>query len=158
MSVTVIRRFSVPLDEADEQAGEVLFLPDATAADWAQIFGHATSYHFHDDDPIAYAGDPDRALYLLVDGSVRVTTGGAPLKTIEAPSVLGEVAFLDGGPRSAGLVGVGDGEIVRFDLAAFEELSAQDPDLARRMALDLGRIAALRLRLLSSRDHYPLGP
>lgn len=150
------RRFSVPLDSADEVSEEVLFLPEASGNDWAAIFRHGESFIFHPEDPIVYAGDPDRALYLLVDGRVRVTTGGAPLKEIEAPSVLGEIAFLDGGPRSAGLVGVTEGELMRFDMAAFEALSAQDPDLARRMALDLGRIAAMRLRLLSSRHRQTL--
>ena len=152
------RRFSVPLDEADEPAEEVLFLPQATGSDWAEIFGHATEYVFHAGDPIAYAGEPDRALYLLVEGRVQITTGGAPLKEIDAPSVLGEVAFLDGGPRSAGIVAVSDGEVVRFDMDAYDALSQANPELARRMALDLGRIAALRLRLLSARDHYPLSP
>lgn len=152
------RRFSVPLDEADELSDEILFLPDATASDWAAIFGLAQSRTFHAGDPLVYAGEPDRAIYLLVDGRVQVVTGGAPLKEIEAPSVLGEVAFLDGGPRSAGLVAATDGEIVRFDVDAYEVLSAQQPDLARRMALDLGRIAALRLRLLSAREHHPLNP
>lgn len=148
--------FSVPLDSGDETAEEILFLPEATGSDWASIFNHAESFVFHAEDPIVYAGDPDRALYLLVDGVVRVVTGGKPLKEIEAPSVLGEIAFLDGGPRSAGLIGVTDGELVRFDMTAFDALSAENPDLARRMALDLGRIAALRLRLLSARDHHSL--
>lgn len=152
------RRFSVPLDDADEPAEEVLFLPEATGSDWAAIFSHATAYVFHPGDPIAYAGEPDRALYLLVEGRVQITTGGEPLKEIDAPSVLGEVAFLDGGPRSAGIVAVSEGEVVRFDMDAYGALAERDPDLARRMALDLGRIAALRLRLLSARDHYPLGP
>lgn len=151
------RRFSVPLDEADEPAEEVLFLPEASGGDWAEIFNHATAYVFHAGDPIAYAGEPDRALYLLVEGRVQITTGGAPLKEIEAPSVLGEIAFLDGGPRSAGVMAISDGEVVRFDMDAFAALSAANPDLARRMALDLGRIAAIRLRMLSARDHHPLG-
>ena len=152
------RRFSVPLDEADEPAEEVLFLPEASGSDWAEIFSHATAYVFHPQDPIAYAGDPDRALYLLVEGRVQITTNGTPLKEVEAPSVLGEVAFLDGGPRSAGIVALTDGEVVRFDIDAYGALSESNPDLARRMALDLGRIAALRLRMLSARDHWPLAP
>jgi CRP/FNR family transcriptional regulator, cyclic AMP receptor protein len=154
----VTRRFSVPLDEADEPAEEVLFLPEASGSDWAEIFNHATAYVFHPGDRIAYAGEPDRALYLLVEGRVQITSGGEPLKEIDAPSVLGEVAFLDGGPRSAGIVALSEGEVVRFDMDAYGALAERNPDLGRRMALDLGRIAALRLRLLSARDDYPLGP
>jgi CRP/FNR family transcriptional regulator, cyclic AMP receptor protein len=82
---------------------------------------------------------------------VRVHGSGPAFKTIEAPSVLGEIAFLDGGPRSASLVAETDGELVRFDMDAFEALAAAEPDLGRRIALDLGRVAAVRLRLLSER-------
>lgn len=148
--------FTVPLDPGDEDADEVLLLPDASASDWAAIFEHAEDFVFSRGDPIVYAGDPDRALYLLVEGRVRVVMNGRDLKEIEAPSVLGEISFLDGGERSAGLVGVTDGEVARFDLAAFDELARQDPDLARRLALDLGRVAALRLRLMSARHHEPV--
>jgi CRP-like cAMP-binding protein len=132
-----------------EDAEEVLFLPDATGADWARIFSHAHVYAFGRGEELVSAGDADRALYFLLDGRVRVEGAGTVLKTIEAPSVLGEVAFLDGGPRSATLVAETAGELVRFDMPAFDALAGEDPDLARRMALDLGRVAAVRLRLLS---------
>ena len=138
-------RFIVPLEEASD---EVLFLPDATASDWARILGHATVLRAEPGDVIARAGESDRALWLLAEGAVFVMNGREVVKTIEAPSVLGEIAFLDGGPRSAGLVAATDAEIARFDVEAFDALADEDGPLARRMALDLGRIAALRLRLV----------
>jgi CRP-like cAMP-binding protein len=141
----VTRRFIVPLEE---QSDEVLFLPDATAADWARILGHAQTLTAGPGDVLARAGEEDRAIWLLADGAVFVMTGLDVLKTIEAPSVLGEIAFLDGGPRSAGLTAATDVEIARFDVEAFDALAAEDPELARRIALDLGRIVAIRLRLL----------
>jgi CRP-like cAMP-binding protein len=134
-----------------EDAEEVLFLPDATGSDWARIFSHASVYEFGQGEEIVSAGDDDRALYFLVEGRVRVARAGTAFKTIEGPSVLGEIAFLDGGPRSATLVAETAGELVRFDMPAFDALAGEDPELARRMALDLGRVAAVRLRLLSER-------
>ena len=139
------RRFIVPLEE---HADEVLFLPDATASDWARILSHAQMWRLEPGDVLVRAGDAERALWLLAEGSVFVMNGDDVLKTIQAPSVLGEIAFLDGGPRSAGLVAATDAEVARFDFEAFEALAAEDGDLARRMALDLGRIAAMRLRLV----------
>ena len=150
------RRFCVPLDEADELSDEVVFLPDAGAGDWARIFGFAKAATFHAGDPLVFAGETDRALYFLIEGRVRVVTGGAPVKAIDAPSVLGEIAFLDGGPRSAGLVAVTDGELARLDMDAYEALADEDSHLARRIALDLGRITALRLRSISARERYSL--
>jgi CRP-like cAMP-binding protein len=143
----VTRRFIVPLEERSD---EVLFLPEATAADWARIFAHAELWRAEPGDVFVRAGDDDGALWLLAEGSVFVMDGEEVVKTIEAPSVLGEIAFLDGGRRSAGLVAATDSEAARIDRDAFEALAAEDETLARRIALDLGRIAALRLRALES--------
>jgi CRP-like cAMP-binding protein len=139
-------RFTFPLEVVREHSDEVLFLGDATAADWALIFSFAAPADFTEGEEVVRAGDTDQALYFLTEGSVRLMGGGL-FKTIDAPSVLGEIAFLDGQPRSAALWGASDGQIVRFDREAYEALSASDPDLGRRMALDLGRVAALRLRM-----------
>ena len=139
-------RFAFSLEVVREHSDEVLFLADATAADWARILGFGEPREITEGEQIVQEGEADRALYFLTEGSVRLMGGGL-FKTIDAPSVLGELAFLDGRPRSAGLWGATDGQIVRFDREAYEALSAQDPELGRRMALDLGRVAALRLRM-----------
>ena len=144
------RRFIVPLEEHSD---EVLFLPDAGAADWARILSHAEMWRMEPGDVLVRAGDDDRALWLLAEGAVFVMQGEEVRKTIEAPSVLGEIAFLDGGPRSAGLVAATDSEVARFDRDAFDALAAEDGELARRMALDLGRIAAVRLRAVEAARH-----
>jgi CRP/FNR family transcriptional regulator, cyclic AMP receptor protein len=143
----VTRRFIVPLQEHFD---EVLFLPDATASDWARILSHSELLKLKPGDAIVHAGEIDRAILLLAEGAVFVMNGREVVKTIEAPSVLGEIAFLDGGPRSAGLVAGTDIEAARFNMEAFERLSLEDPDLARRIALDLGRIVALRLRIMEA--------
>lgn len=134
------------LEVVREHSDEVLFLADASASDWAAILGAGEPRDFTEGEPIVQEGESDRALYFLVEGSVRLMGGGL-FKTIDAPSVVGEIAFLDGQPRSAGLWGASDGRIVRFDRDAYEVLSASDSDLGRRIALDLGRVAALRLRM-----------
>ena len=141
------QRFIVPLEERPE---EVLFLPDATAQDWALIFAHAELWRAEPGDVLVRAGDTDGALWFLAEGSVVVMDADTVVKTIEAPSVLGEIAFLDGGPRSAGLVAATDAEIARFDHDSFEALAAENERLARQMALDLGRVAALRLRAVEA--------
>jgi CRP-like cAMP-binding protein len=139
-------RFTFPLEVVREHSDDVLFLADATASDWARIFSFAEAREFTEGESVVKEGEEDSALYFLTEGSVRLMGSGL-FKTIDAPSVLGEIAFLDGQPRSAGLWGASDGQIVRFDRAAYDALSADDPELGRRMALDLGRVAALRLRM-----------
>ena len=72
--------------------------------------------------------------------------GRGTLATIEAPTTLGEAAFLDGRPRMVALRGVGHGELERLSWDAFEALSARDPGFARDILVDVGRVLAARLR------------
>jgi CRP/FNR family transcriptional regulator, cyclic AMP receptor protein len=93
-------------------------------------------------------GVADRALYLLADGRLEVVRPGARgvLATLEAPATVCEAEFLDGRPRSVALRAVGHGEIERLSWEAFEALSARDPQLARDILVDVGRVLAARLR------------
>jgi CRP/FNR family transcriptional regulator, cyclic AMP receptor protein len=93
------------------------------------------------------AGDDDRALYLVLSGRLQALVEGAT--AIEPGSVFGELAFLDGLPRSATVRAVEDGEALRLSFDTFETLAARHPELGRAILLDLGRIAALRLRRLT---------
>ena len=70
-------------------------------------------------------------------------------KTIDAPTVVGELAFFDGAPRSATLDAMTDVQVVRIDMDCFHQLSDAEPELAEAMLMDLARILALRLRMAS---------
>jgi CRP/FNR family cyclic AMP-dependent transcriptional regulator len=143
--------FVVFAEEAHEDSADLLFMPDATAADWATVFAHAEVRRVGAGLALLQAGELDRALYLLTEGTVgvRLPRDEGAFKTIDAPSVLGELAFFDGRPRSATLDAVTDVEVVRLDASAFERLAAEAPGLAQAMLVDLGRILALRLRMAS---------
>jgi CRP/FNR family transcriptional regulator, cyclic AMP receptor protein len=143
--------FVVFAEEAHEDSADLLFMPGATASDWATVFGHAEVRRVPAGLALVQAGEQDRALYLLTEGTlgVRLPRDEGAFKTIDAPSVLGELAFFDGRPRSATLTAVTDVEVVRLDAEALARLSADAPELAQAMLLDLARILALRLRMAS---------
>jgi CRP-like cAMP-binding protein len=142
-------RFAAP--EAREDSADLLFMPEATASDWAKVFGHAEPLRVSAGLAVLQAGERDRGLYLLTEGTlgVRLPREETPFKAIEAPAVVGELSFFDGLPRSATLEAMTDVEAVRLDPAGFDRLAAEDPDLARTLLLDLARILALRLRMAS---------
>jgi CRP/FNR family transcriptional regulator, cyclic AMP receptor protein len=145
-------QFTVFVEEAHEDASDLLFMPDATAADWATVFSYADVRTVEEGLAVIQAGERDRALYLLTEGTVgvRLPKDEGAFKTIDAPSVLGELAFVDGYPRSATLDAVTPCEVVRLDLAAFDRLHEHEPGLAHLILRDLARILALRLRLASA--------
>jgi CRP-like cAMP-binding protein len=151
MSVEHAGPFQVVTEEAHEQSADLLFMPDATAMDWAAIFSYAEVREVSAGLALVQAGEDDRALYLLTEGTlaVRIPREETAFKSIDAPSVVGELAFFDGSPRSATLDAMTDVQVVRIDLDAFTRLSEAEPQLAQTMLMDLARILALRLRMAS---------
>ena len=151
MSIEHTGPFLVFVEEAHEDSADLLFMPEATASDWATVFSHAEVRRVGAGLALMQAGEDDRALYLLTEGTVgvRLPRDESAFKTIDAPSVVGELAFFDGRPRSATLDAVTDVEVVRLDEAGFERLAAAAPELAHAMLRDLARILALRLRMAS---------
>jgi CRP/FNR family transcriptional regulator, cyclic AMP receptor protein len=143
--------FQIVAEEAHEDSTDLLFLPAATASDWATIFQYAEVREIPAGLALVQAGEDDRAIYLLTDGTlgVRIPRAETAFKSIDAPSVVGELAFFDGSPRSATLDAVTDVQVVRIDMDCFHQLSAAEPQLAEAMLMDLARILALRLRMAS---------
>jgi CRP/FNR family cyclic AMP-dependent transcriptional regulator len=135
--------FQVVVEEGSE---EILFMPEATAADWAQVFAVADVRRVDAGLAVVQAGEEERALYLLTEGTlgVRLPRAESVFKTIDAPAVVGEVAFFDALPRSATLEAVTDVEVVRLGP---EDLEKLDPALERAFLHALARVLALRLRL-----------
>ncbi len=151
MSIDHAGGFQIVSEEAHEESAELLFMPEATASDWATIFTYAQVREVSAGLALVQAGEDDRALYLLIDGTlaVRMPREESAFKTIDSPSVVGELAFFDGAPRSATLDALTDVQVVRIDMNCFTELSEAEPELAQAMLLDLARILALRLRMAS---------
>ena len=151
MSISHAGPFQIVIEEAHEDSEDLLFLPEATATDWAKIFSFAEVLQVSAGLALVQAGEDDRALYLLTEGTlgVRMPRAETAFKSIDAPSVVGELAFFDGSPRSATLDALTDVQVVRIDMDCFHRLSEAEPQLAQSMLLDLARILALRLRMAS---------
>jgi CRP-like cAMP-binding protein len=95
---------------------------------------------------IVHQGDDDRSLLILLRGRLEFLVGEEVRAVVDAPSLLGEVAFFDPGPRSGTLRAKTEGELLQLRFAQFEALAGSSPSLARRILLDAGRLMAQRLR------------
>lgn len=142
-------------------ADELVFLRDRTEEDWERLLAHTEDVRFAAGDVLIRAGDRERSLYVLASGRLELLLpgeGDVPIGTIEPRTVVGEMAFLDGRPRSATLRALTAGELYELRFDAFETLAARYPELGRAILLDLGRILAGRLRLANEaldRAHRP---
>jgi CRP/FNR family cyclic AMP-dependent transcriptional regulator len=130
--------------------GELVFLPDLDSEGWRRVGAYTERLRFSNGDTIIEAGDHDRSLYIIVEGRAEILfptpTGELrPYGTIEQ-SVTGEIAFLDGGPRTVTIRALGEVELLRLSFESWEVLAARNPDLGRAILFDLARILAVRLR------------
>jgi CRP/FNR family cyclic AMP-dependent transcriptional regulator len=121
-----------------------------TEEDWDVLLDHTETRRLRPGDWLIRAGECDRALYVLSDGRLEAHVPGLPPRAIDAPATVGELAFLDGRPRSAGLRALTHGEAERLSYDAFEALAARHPRLARALLLDLGQIVVARLRAVEA--------
>ena len=93
--------------------------------------------------PLFHQGDPGDSLYVLVDGSVSIVVSSENgdrmvLTTLHAPDVLGEIALLDGGSRSASAEAVEPTTALMLSRAAFLELTRDQPSLVDGLLRSLG--------------------
>lgn len=94
--------------------------------------------------------DPGDALYIVQSGSVEVSVVASSgkklsLNLMRAGDVLGEIAALDGGPRTATATVVADSTFLRIRRSDLIDLMTKDPGLA----LDLIGTLCARLRWVS---------
>lgn len=106
-------------------------------------------------DTVFAEGDPGDSVYFIVEGAVQVlrkTESGRPrlLAHIRDGWLVGEMAILDRGPRSATVLAVGKTRMACLRLVDFEALLSDDPVTASLMLRRVARMLSLRLRKTSS--------
>ena len=135
-----------------EDPEQLVFLADLDEDGWAEVIAATERIAFRPGDVVMKADAQERELCLLVEGTLMglihdPSTGqDREVRVVEAPSVVGEVAFLDGHGRSLTLRAETEGELLRLTWDRYQELTSRRPDLTQQIALDLGRIVAGRLR------------
>lgn len=99
---------------------------------------------------IVRQGDPGDAMYMILDGEVRVRLmiGGKEsiLTVLGSGEFFGEMTLFDNGPRSADVVANLDSQLLKLSASAFHKLSSQSPDLATPFLLAVGKTLTSRIR------------
>jgi CRP-like cAMP-binding protein len=83
-------------------------------------------------------GRAGQECFVIVDGEVAVTIGGSEVATLGAGSVFGELAVLDGEPRTATTTATTIVRLVVFSRREFEDLLECAPSVARRILATVG--------------------
>lgn len=145
------RFFSLGETEPERPDAPLLFLAAWSEDDWARLFAHVEQRRFRRGELLIRAGEVDRSLLIIGDGTLEVFVPDGDAGTrrsgeVHPGDVIGEVAFFDSSPRSASVRAVTDGEARVLSREAFDVFAAYEPLLARTLLLELGRVLAARLR------------
>jgi CRP/FNR family cyclic AMP-dependent transcriptional regulator len=87
-------------------------------------------------------GDEAYELFVVKSGEVRIQIGNRTIDELAADSIFGEMALIDGEPRSATAIAMTDVELVAISEKQFLFLVSQTP----YFALKVMRVLAQRLR------------
>ena len=94
-------------------------------------------------------GAPGRECFVIADGTARVTIGGRTVGEVGPGECVGEMALLDGGPRSATVTAESPMNVYALSVSEFRSLLRVSPTI-------LGKIAtSLAQRLRAREPHYP---
>ena len=94
-------------------------------------------------------GDIGREAFVLLEGEAEVQRDGTTVARVGPGSVIGELALLDGGPRSATVVATTPVEVLVLTRPAFNAVLDEIPTLAHRLLVTL----AHRLRVAEDLTH-----
>jgi CRP-like cAMP-binding protein len=101
---------------------------------------------FRDGRVIVEAGTPGTTFFVLADGRAKVyrakIASGRPIARLGPGDFFGEMALLDGGPRSATVVADGAVVAVRLSRSAFRKIVSREPSISLAV---MGELAS-RLR------------
>lgn len=147
---------------AVDRGADALYLPGWSVGDWSALLARAETVGLDSGQGLIKRGDSDRAVYLVADGALEVTGGAGPGDAMgrlfrEQPgSVIGEISFFDGLPRTATVWATRPTTLLRLDHAAVLAFADALPERGRDLLLALGRVLAFRLRRGEMRKDRPV--
>jgi CRP-like cAMP-binding protein len=108
------------------------------AGDAREVKAGATIFH---------EGEEGQMMYVLLEGSVKLSVMGRQLEKLNRGGVFGEMSLIDSSPRSASATAITDVKLVPVSAERFRSLIRKEPEFA----LEIMSIMAARLRSMDRR-------
>lgn len=136
---------------------ELLVVPQWQRVDWEAFFSHAHRLNVARGKVLIQKDASERVIYFVAAGLLEVTSvlssqSLATIAKVHPGSVVGELSFFDGKPRSAKVWAVEDSELYRLDYDDFRRYADAHPRQACDLLMAIGRVVALRLRRTQARS------
>ena len=132
----MLRRVKILADMTDQQLGRFIqFMEVQKARQWTEIVKQ---------------GSPGDAMYLVLEGEVRVRMmigeKETILVTLPAGEFFGDLSLMDHAPRSADVVANQDSVLLKISVSAFQALLQMAPEISTPFLLAICRTLAARIR------------
>ena len=122
------------------------------AEDFLGLFGKETDVvTLAPGDVLFEKNEPGRSMYVVKSGEMQIIDGNYVYETISAGGILGEMALVDAGPRSATVRAVQQSVVIPLDERRFLFMVSQTPFFALRVM----RVMSARLRAMNERARAP---
>jgi CRP-like cAMP-binding protein len=133
-----------------------------TQRDWAEVLGALPLFEglrkrqlqglaklakvqdYSPNEPIVQTGEGGDSFYVMLEGRARVA---GKSRTLRAGDFFGEMALIDGGPRSATIMAASDVRVMQLPRQAFLKAVKQDPEIG----VTIMETLAARVRRLERR-------
>ena len=136
---------------------------DCEPDELADIVARGQVRQFKAGQPLLAQGDRGDTLYIVLKGLARVSMVAANGREIvldyaEPGHVLGEIAFLDGGERTASVEAIDPVEVLSLSRAAFEDIVERHKGLALRLLKAMARRLRQNNAVIEADRAYTSGP
>ncbi len=127
-------------------------LADLGESELRSIANLANRKHYTARDVVVRQADPGGEMFIIVSGHLKVVTSDpegrdSALNIMGPGQVFGEVTLMDGGPRSATIIALGDVELLSIRREPFIQFLETSPG----SAIQLLQVLSTRLRNLTER-------
>jgi CRP/FNR family transcriptional regulator, cyclic AMP receptor protein len=96
-------------------------------------------------------GVPGHSMYVVKTGDLQILDGNHVYETVSAGGIVGEMAMVDGSPRSATVRAISPSTVIPIDERRFLFMVQQTPFFALRVM----RVMTARLRAMNERAKAP---
>ncbi|MCS7311750.1 MAG: cyclic nucleotide-binding domain-containing protein [Acidobacteria bacterium] len=137
---------------SDTQKMELFREQGLSASELQLLTTFSQEERFRQGEAIFREGDPGDRLYIVLDGQVRISklipgVGEEALVILNRGEFFGEMALVDGAPRSADAIAHSEtATVLAIDQRVLADILSRDPESALRFLRILGRVLSRRLR------------
>ena len=121
-----------------------------TTRELGQIAALTTELEVTANSVLMRRGDLGKEFFVIVEGTATVTRESVELAKLSAGSFFGELALIDGGPRTATVVARTDMKVLVLSRHEFWSLLNSVPPVASKVVSELGSRLRMRDEMLDS--------